>query len=599
MKRTIIFPRKIGLQLFLNIFVIGLLLVALTATILFPVSFIWKAALQQTESFCMKIVDQTRDGLITTIKNMDSRLISLSKSRTVYDGICRGELDKASPMDFRSAFLDFFPIDGMDYHYIQSVDLYVKKTGQLFRIGDCPQIQSDPFSSLNPYHKAALSNPLILNWTGYNKELGALEIAKLIYDTQTYEELGLMIVRLLPTFFLEEFKNFDGLDIRNMYLLDQSQRILCSLDTAQIDQKMDIVLNEEISRQGDMTYISRDFSSLSLSRYAEPYSQWHIVIELDAASLYSEMYAVLFHTAIASLAILALGILAALIFSRNVTRPILAVAEGFKYVEREDYTNQIKDKSIIVETNTIINSYNHMLAHLNQLINTIYREKIAADELRFKSLQATINPHFLFNTLQLISWKARAYRANDVCSMIKSLSFMLEASLACDASPFVTLGQEMEYLKHYVYIIRCKYEDKIDFQIDIPEEYQDKRIPRLTLQPIIENAVSHGIAPKMGNGSIAVQAQEQNGMLCLRIQDDGVGMSPEQLQIIREGLLDGESDHQPAPRQSTHNIALRNICHRLRLLYRDQFTFTVESQQFSGTTIVVNIPCGGEEERHV
>ena len=599
MKRTGLFPRKIGLQLFLNIFVIGLLLVALGATILLPVSFIWKAAIQQTESFCVKIVDQTRDGLITTIKNMDSRLISLTKSSAVYDGICKGELEGASSMDFRGAFLEFFPIDGMDYHYIQSVDLYVKKTGELLRIGDCPQIQTDPFSSLNPYHRAALSNPLILNWTGYNRELDALEIVKLIYDTQTYEELGLMIVRLSPTFFLEEFKNFGGLDIRNMYLLDQSQRILCSLDTAQIDQKMDIALDEEISRQGDTTYISRDFSSLTLSRYAEPYAQWHIIIELDGASLYQEMYAVLFRTAIASSAILALGILAALLFSRNVTRPILRVAEGFKYVEEGDYASRIKDGSIIVEINTIINSYNHMLAHLNQLINTIYRERIAADELRFKSLQAAINPHFLFNTLQLISWKARGYRASDVCSMIKSLSFMLEASLASDDSPFVTLGQEMEYLKHYVYIIQCKYEDKIDFQIDIPQAYRDRRIPRLTLQPVIENAVSHGIAPKMGSGTIAVQAWEQEGMLCLRVQDDGVGMPPEQLRMIREGLQDCESGDPPAARANSHNIALRNICRRLKLLYRGRFTFTVDSQQFSGTTILIRIPSEPEEAKHV
>lgn len=591
--------REISMKSLLNYFVIGLLLISLAVTTVYPTLAFWDTSKKQVSQFCGEIVDQTRDSLITTIKNFDSRWISLADSDTIYEGICQGKLENASSQDFREAFMDFFPIAGMDFHYVHSVDLYVKKTEQLYRIGYCTETLSDPFSVRNAYHKAALSSPLNLNWIGYNENLHVLELVKLIYDTETYEELGLMVIRVSPAFFLKEFENFDGLDIQNMYLLDESQRILCSLKSNQIGQQLNTSLQQDMLQENGTIYISRDFSKLNHSRYVGSYAQWRIVIEVDEASLYDETKTVLSLTIFVSILLLTLGVLTVMLFSRSITHPILAVEEGFRHIERMDYSHPISRHTFIQEPEAIINGYNHMLEHLKQLTNNIYQEKEITDKLRFKSLQATITPHFLFNTLQLISWKAYAYHANDICAMIKSLSFMLESDLAQDVSPYSTLADELEYLRHYILIIRYKHEDKIDFLIDVPEAYHNRLVPRLTLQPLIENAVSHGLSRKMASGTVSLNVSVEGGMLCLRVEDDGVGMAPDQLERIRENILE---DGGAAERTegTSHNIAIRNIYKRLKLLYQEHFSFTVDSQLFRGTTIVIKIPDAIKEDaQHV
>lgn len=589
-----------GLQCLLNGFVIGLLLLCFLTMALIPSYSFFRITSRQTERFCSIIVDQTQGGFIKTIKYMDEKLISFTRSRMVYDEICRGQGTDISQTDFRTSFLDFFPISGMDYPYVQSVDLYVKKTGQLFRVGYCPTTLNEPFSRNNSYRKAALYNPQIFHWLGYNEELNALEGTKLIFDTKTYEELGLMIVRISPSFFLKEFKNFSSLDIQNMYLLDQSDRVLSSLDSSKINQRMIIPSDREMYQKGNMTYYSRDLKSLDITRYSDPYSKWRIVVEVNSSPLYSDMYTMLFRTFVTATLLLSLGILMAVLFSRTITRPLLRVAEGFKSIEQEDYTQQLSEQSTIVETQIIINGYNHLLTHLNRLINTVYLEKMAVDELRFKSLQATINPHFLFNTLQLISWKARAYHADEVCSMVKSLSFMLETSLMPDNSPFITIKEELTYLEHYMHIIRCKYEEKITFNIDIPEVYQYSLIPRLTIQPLIENSISHGLVPKMGKGSVNIQVEVLDGILNFCISDNGVGMTPEQLLTIRESLREEDKNGSDVMPSVGHKIALINIYRRLQILYQDEFAFSIDSCPFSGTCIRIRIPDRTREDcKHV
>ena len=203
-------------------------------------------------------------------------------------------------------------------------------------------------------------------------------------------------------------------------------------------------------------------------------------------------------------------------------------------------------------------------------------------------LQYQLNPHFLFNTLQLISWKAYEYEAYPVCDMISSLSYMLQTDLYSNENKVYTLRDEMEYIKQYTLIIRCKYNNKIAIHTSIPEHLLDCIIPKLIIQPFLENSINHGLAPKPTPGVVSISVEQcDQDLLCI-IEDDGVGIDNKVLQNIRS--LDSPATSIDNPNKNGHHIALSNIKTRLELLYGKNYGFTITSQLSFGTRVELRIP---------
>ena len=209
----------------------------------------------------------------------------------------------------------------------------------------------------------------------------------------------------------------------------------------------------------------------------------------------------------------------------------------------------------------------------------------AAEELRiaeFHSLQAQINPHFLYNTMDMINWLAQQGRTDDVSTAVQSLSRFYKLTLSRKQS-ISTIAQETEPATIYLEIQNMRYHNSISFVSDIPDELMEYQIPKLTLQPLIENAVLHGILEKDDKtGTIVLTGWIEDTSIVLLISDDGVGIPSEKLSAILSGNGNNTS--------GGTNIAVYNTHRRLQILYGPDYGLTYSSTPGSGTEVEIRIP---------
>lgn len=248
-------------------------------------------------------------------------------------------------------------------------------------------------------------------------------------------------------------------------------------------------------------------------------------------------------------------------FRRKVSEPVQVLMEGARAIEDGELGHQVVYQANSLEFEYLTGSINHMSGQLRSQFEHIYQEELALRDARIKALQSHINPHFLNNTLEIINWEARMNGDAKVSKMIEALSTVLDAAVARDKKAEVTLAQEMGYVGAYLYIIDQRFGKRLQVEQDIDPATLDKLVPRLILQPVIENAVEHGIGPG-GKGGIAIRSRMQDGLLLIDVENDGA-LSPEDEAHIRT-LLAPDYD---ASRGPARNLGIANVNQRLRILY--------------------------------
>lgn len=238
------------------------------------------------------------------------------------------------------------------------------------------------------------------------------------------------------------------------------------------------------------------------------------------------------------------------------------------------------------EIGDLIDTYNYMTRKMDQLME---EQAKSAEELRiaeFHSLQAQINPHFLYNTMDMINWLAQQGRTDEVSNAVQSLSRFYKLTLSRKQS-MSTIAKETEHVSIYLLIQNMRYHDSISFISDIPDELLEYSIPKLTLQPIIENSVLHGILETDDkSGTIVLTGWMEGNDIVLLISDDGVGISPEILPTILSGNGNSTS--------GGTNIAIYNTHRRLQILYGPDYGLTYSSEPGHGTEVEIRIPAKKE-----
>ena len=281
--------------------------------------------------------------------------------------------------------------------------------------------------------------------------------------------------------------------------------------------------------------------------------------------------------------------LAVRFFRRRVSRPMEVLMEGARQIEGGNLGCQVEAQNSSQEFTYLSDSFNRMSCQLKAQFERLYREEIALRDAHIKALQAHINPHFLNNSLEIINWEARMSGNQSVSRMIEALSTVLDAALDRKKSPEVTLREEMRYVDAYLYIITQRFGSRLSVCVEIPEALLSCRVPRLILQPVIENAVEHGIRPN-GRGVVSLRARRDGGFLLLEVCNDG-GLSDADEAHIRR-LLSPDYD---ARGESSGNIGIANVNQRLRILYGPACGLRIERGE--GTlvtaTLTVELRAGG------
>ena len=235
--------------------------------------------------------------------------------------------------------------------------------------------------------------------------------------------------------------------------------------------------------------------------------------------------------------------------------------EGAAHIRQGELGYQIDTGTGSREFQYLTDSFNQMSGQLRRQFDRLYQEELARRDAQIKAMQAHINPHFLNNTLEIINWQARMSGDVKASKMIEALSTVLDAALDRKGSPQVRLAEEMTYVNAYLYIVKERYGRRLTVDVELPPELMDCLVPRLILQPVIENAVEHGIGPS-GQGHVSLRGLRQGERLILEIENNG-GLSEEDERHIAR-LLSPDYDMQNEP---SGNIGIANVNQRLRILY--------------------------------
>ncbi len=308
---------------------------------------------------------------------------------------------------------------------------------------------------------------------------------------------------------------------------------------------------------------------------------WYMVTVLPSEPLIAQSNMLMIRFALIYLIVVLLAFLLATLLSGSITRRISSLSTQMAAV-REGPPEPMETPEAHDEVGNLIDSYNYMAGQINDLLDE--QAKAAEDQriAEFNSLQAQINPHFLYNTMDMINWLAQQGRTAEVSAAVQDLSRFYKLTLSRKET-ISTIASEIEHITIYVRLQNMRFRDGIELITDVPDDLMDYQIPKLTLQPVVENAILHGILEKENKaGTIVVTGWTEGDDIVLLISDDGVGMSEEKLRTILDGTGTGEN--------GGTNIAVYNTHRRLQLLYGSGYGLSYSSEPGKGTDVQIRIP---------
>lgn len=277
-------------------------------------------------------------------------------------------------------------------------------------------------------------------------------------------------------------------------------------------------------------------------------------------------------------------------FRRRVSDPVEELMQGFAEMEKENLGYQLAFESRNLEFQYLKDSFNQMSAQMKHYFNRIFTEEIALKDARIMALQSHINPHFMNNTLEIINWEARLGGNEKVSKMIEALATLLDAAIDRKKRPEVRLAEEMMCVNSYLYITKERLGKRLTVEIDLPEELMDFQVPRLILQPLIENAIEHGVA-RRSSGRVSISGRKEGEFLVLEIVNDGT-LTPEAEEQIRRLL----SEDYDTSREPSGNLGIANVNQRLRILYGPPCGLVMEKRGEDAVAAVIRIRLSGNEE---
>ncbi len=354
-----------------------------------------------------------------------------------------------------------------------------------------------------------------------------------------------------------------------------------------IDEEIGMDVKEELGKANDKQ------DNMVLAAETDKYGL-RIVVIVDTEVAFSNLRTLqrLMYLILAS-SMLAL-VVSSVLFSKRLVKPIHAMMGQMEQVENGNFDIQLPIQSAD-EIGILSDRFNQMSRALKNYINKYYVAQIRQKEAELTALKSQIYPHFLYNTLEIIRMTAVENYDNKVSEMIEALSVQIHYLIG-SAQDMVPLEKEIEIIKKYVYLLNCRISCKVQL-ISSGNKAESVMVPKLILQPIVENAYIHGIKPKNGNGSISVETQIEGEDMEISVMDNGIGMDQGALDKIRE-LLQGD-DPGIKNEYNWQSIGMKNIHDRLKYLYGDKYGIHVTSTQHVGTIVCVRMPVlrGEQNER--
>lgn len=459
--------------------------------------------------------------------------------------------------------------------YIQSIHLF-DHSGKEFRAGGVSSMIL--YDQKEYVMKKAEDENGSNSWISLEDDEDTIFSARQIksYENLSLENLGTLIVEVKLKDIVKELpREWEG---EGFIAISKGEDIFFAEDTtlANLD-KLQLTTNSKQGYQIQSIYGRSFFVTHSKSPYAN-WTYWNV---LPFGTMFAKVTMIKFLVIFLFLTISISAILLIIRFSERITNPIGNLVSAMKFVQKGDFKvaesftpSQYHDEVGILHRNFFI-----MIEQINDLIKENYEKQLLIKDTEFKALQSQINPHFLYNTLESINWLAKVNQQQQISRMVESLGYLLRNAISIK-DDVITVREEMEMVEHYVTIQKFRFEERLVFTLFIDEKVKDCMIPKLVLQPLVENAIHYALEMMVEPCEIRVTAFKEDDYLHLLVEDNGPGMDNQQLAQVKNGEM----------KTRGNGIGLQNIDARIKFVFGQEYGLQLDSELGKGTQVLIVIP---------
>ncbi|NJD02832.1 MAG: sensor histidine kinase [Ruminiclostridium sp.] len=365
----------------------------------------------------------------------------------------------------------------------------------------------------------------------------------------------------------------------NFFMVDNNWKVLSSVNKKLLGKTLDSSITEVANGRNDGYFLEKINGQQTLITISTiKMTGWKIINLIPTSKIAIESSVVGKMIFLVAIVVVLISFIITYLFSYEVLKPLNKLNSLMGNVEKDNFKirfNYAKNDEI----GQLANSFNKMVERINTLIYEVYEVEINQKEMQIKVLQAQINPHFLYNSLNNLKWMAIMQQADAMEDIISSLSSLLYYNIDYNKD-MVCIHEEIKQLNNYIKIQKVRYLDKFQVKFSIPKEFEDYKMMKFILQPIVENAIFHGIAPKDEKGLIIISAFRVDQDIMIVVQDDGVGIDIMKSRITSDSL----------DKYGFIGVGLRNINERLKLRFGPQYGISIESKPDMGMRVELLFP---------
>lgn len=414
----------------------------------------------------------------------------------------------------------------------------------------------------------------------------ALSYLTTIYANQ--QPLACLSINLQCTYFAETFQSLSKQTGGNL-LVYMGNQLISSTDEITVDFSDTVfkkAKNPEKKYSGSFQLKNSNASYLAVYHYMDEYDMTFIYLLQDSVYL-GNITQIMPNVILLCIILLVLLFILCIYISNMFYTPIKPLLKVMEDVQNNRMQTRITHKRND-EYQKIYTGFNNMMDEVNSLIDRLVISTSLQKDSQIKLLQAQMNPHFIYNTLESIYSLAKIHGEEEIANVIESLSSFYRFSLSGGASE-ITLRQAVSMTEHYLNIQNFRFDNTITCEIRLEPGLADYPVPKFAIQAIVENSIYHGIEPSNHPGYLTIDAYSQDENIIIKIKDNGIGIKNQELEALKRSIETPFASQ--LQQQEAENFALRNLNQQIKLHYGDSYGLTIESAQNTGTSITITLPC--------
>lgn len=412
-----------------------------------------------------------------------------------------------------------------------------------------------------------------------------IQMIKMVKDLQTYKPIGYIRFGLKRNYIEKMAKNINFGSDGGVVIFDEN---LSKISGIAHDSVLSKLLKEKPSI-GNFSYSEGKNEYTAVHIHSDS-TGWTTVGVIPLRYINKDLAGIQYLTVIIIVLTIIIGVTVSVIIAQSLILPLENTVNALEKFSRGDFAVRLKENRCD-EIGKLNRIFNKAIKEINELMQKVTQSEILNKEMEFKTLQSQMNPHFLYNTLDAINWLAFKEKQTEICNLVAAISSLIRASISNKKS-IITIEQELDYVKNYIYIQHIRYKDRFDIIYDIDESLLKQAVPKLIIQPIVENAIIHGIENSKNKNLLYISVKRENECIIIIVKDTGIGMTDEKVSELLKEPLNAEGDEQKAHT----NLGLYAVHKRIQLMYGDLYGLTVQSQAGEGTTVTLHIPFTKKQE---